>query len=192
MTSTTTLRQEKDAYIVQMIDNGINTGSHLEAGLKKKFPGKVSARFRSEVAGLISRSEIVREGVGSSATFSLPIKGEKGTEKPVGTKAVIQKPIPQSPAAAKPDPVPEVQLEKLTPAELCDIAAALKYLARNGARPIEIVLKKAFPNGWSMNEIVSLVMGVKRDLMTQTDEGLIITREGYRCLDTVLAGKKYE
>lgn len=187
MTSTITIRQEKDDYILRMIDTGVTNGAMLEKALRKKFGNNVSARFRSEVAGLLKRGEITREGIGDTAEYALASGGRTKTKK-----SVVSKPVAKATSAAKPSAVPKVEVEKFSASDLKDLGAMLTYLARNGSRPVEQVLRKTFPNGWSMDEVATMVLGTKRNLMVVTDEGLRITKEGYACLDAVLAGEKYE
>lgn len=189
MTSTITIRQEKDDYILRMIDTGVTNGAMLEKALRKKFGNNVSARFRSEVAGLLKRGEITREGTGDNAEYALSGRSRKTSGSKTASAARSKA---KATSAAKPSAVPKVEVDKFSAADLNDLSAMLTYLARNGSRPVEQVLRKTFPNGWSMDEVATMVLGTKRNLMVVTDEGLRITKEGYACLDTVLAGEKYE
>lgn len=191
---TNAIKQEKEAFLLKQLKDGERTGQFLEQALRKSFPGQVSARFRSEMDGLIKRGEVTRDGAGSTATFRLTGKKTAAANKTNQRIKSVGKHVVAS--SARTSPVPKVEkppVQRLSAEDVTLLSPALSYLARQGARRMPMILKKAYADSYGTEQIEVLGLAVQHELIIPSDGATVeLTREGYRCLDAATAGESFE
>lgn len=196
MTSTKELKAAKEDWIMEAVADGITSGSELERGMRNKFGMNVSARFRQETQNLIKNDYLTREGTGENAVFGLGRKKyKKATVADKVESNEVAKPVKATPVAQAPapDPVPAAPaVEQFDANWMKDVGSkVLHYLALQGDRPVDVVLRKALDNDYSYHTLGQFVLMGKRGLLQELGGKLSVTKEGRKCLDDVRAGVNF-